>query len=628
MAKKDLYDASSIQVLEGLEGVRKKPQFYLGTATDELGLFQLAKELVDNCADEAQNGFGNVVGLAIQKDWVYVWDEGRGIPVEVHPSFKKEKTSTLEIIFTRLHAGGKISDKQTGYKKSRGTHGVGSAVVNALTEALEVYTFRQNKWHEQTFSKGVATSKVKTVDKPPKIEGIKTPKCGTVVRYKADTTIFKKYKLSTKNLAAWFDLQSYIHAKINFILAVDGKVTTYYQPDGLVGFLTNKIDKLKLEAMGKPFVLHGDSVDLALQWSSYPDEDATSYINGSPTAQGGTHVQGLNKAIADALKPHAGARSQKYRAEDLRSGMLACINYSTKSPEFDSQAKTKFVSKDAKDIAYKEIFPALKKFFETNKSLAKDIIARANEVREAQAGLAMSKAKAAEINTNKKGKVLLPSKMASCLKCPAKQRELFLVEGDSAGGSAKLARNTSYQEVLPLKGKPPNAYRTKPEKFYANEEVMNILKAIGYNPSSPNPLEKIRVGKIIILTDADPDGDHISLLLTAFFEKVTPKLLEAGIIFTVDAPLFTAQIGSKRIYGETLKDVQRQIPNNKKIAVTRIKGWGEINPQTLEPVAFDPKTRKLVRLKQVTGKRLKKFLAVVGAETDFRKSLLGLSAKE
>lgn len=621
------YDANSIEVLEGLEGVRSKPAFYLGVDPQDRGLYQLAKEIVDNACDEAINGHSKVVGIAFDGDWVYVWDNGRGIPVEVHPKFKKEKTSTLEIIFTKLHAGGKLNAKQSGYKAARGTHGVGSAVVNALTSTLEVFSYRNNKWHSMSFSRGLATSKIKSGITPPKIPGYKFKnKSGTLVRYKADKDIFKKAVLNLKDIAAWFDLQAYVHGGIKFITIIKGKQVEYYQPKGMAAYISKTCEALKVEPLGKPFMLKDGCLDVILQWTSHTDELVTSYVNGSPTSGGGTHVLGMNAAIQKALSPFATKKTSNFRSEDLRSGMIGVINYSTKSPQFDSQGKSKYVGKSAEQKVEidENLFKALKSFFDKHKSLAKEIIARACEIREANAAFTMSKKAATELKSTRNGRKFISAKFAgSTTKDPTK-RELFLVEGDSAGGSSKKARDSSFQEILPLRGKIINAYGSKANKLLESEEILAVLRAIGYDPTAKDPGKHLRVGKVITLCDPDVDGLHITNLVMSLLQKTMSFLFTELKVYTVDAKLFTFQHGGKFYFGDSVENIKKQLPKVNVVGVTRIKGYGEINPDVLKKIAFEKGSRKLVRVMPLTNKELKRFISVVGETPEIRKQLLGI----
>jgi DNA gyrase/topoisomerase IV subunit B len=625
--KKAKYDESSIEALEGLDGVRAKPAFYLGVPPSDLGLYQLAKELVDNGVDEAQNGYGDTVGISVsdKTNEVFVWDHGRGIPVGIHPKFKAQKRSTLEIIFSILHAGGKLFANQTGYAKSRGTHGVGAAVVNALTESLDVYSKRDGQWWYQKFSKGKTISKVTKVSSPPKLPGgQKAPKSGTVIRYVPDMSIFSnKAKLPSKQIQTWFELQAYIHPKINFVVVANGVAQTFYQKNGLVDFLNKKVADYKVEKIGKPFICQTANVDIALQWSTYADEDTKSYINGSPTIDGGTHVTGLNRAITEALKPYATSKKDTFKPEDARFGLLAVLNYSTKSPEFDSQSKSKGVSKAANAQVYEELKAPLAKFFAENKVLAKAIIDKAIEIRKKTSSFLADKKLVQNV---KRAKTALSAKLADVnnSKIPFSDRELFLVEGDSAGGTAKVARDKNFQATFSLKGKPLNVMETTKDKVNSNKEIASIFAGIGLDLSVEDPVSKIRFGKIIFLADADVDGRHINTLLLTVFWKYLPELFTRGCIYIVKSPEYMARHKGKLYFGSSKSYIYKKA-GTEKLEVQHIKGWGECEPDDLQPMAFKIGSRKLYRVLPPKDKKGKlQFEALMGRDSRYRKKLLGV----
>ncbi len=627
---KSTYDENSITALDGLDGVRAKPAFYLGVPPSDLGLYQLAKELIDNGVDEAQNGFGDTVGISVsdKSNEVYVWDHGRGIPVGVHPKFKKEQRSTLEVIFSILHAGGKLFASQTGYTKSRGTHGVGAAVVNALTESLDVYSKRDGKWYCQKFSKGKTITKVTKVKSPPPLPGGQpVPPSGTVIRYVPDMSIFSaKAKLPSKQIQTWFELQSFIHPRIKFVVVANGKPKTFVQKNGLVDYLDKKMKAIKVEKNGRPFVCQTNTVDVAMQWSTHSDEDIRSYINGSPTSAGGTHVTGLYKALTEVLKPYAKAKTV-FKPEDLRFGLLTVINYSTKSPEFDSQSKSKGVSKAAAAEVYNEVRPALETFFKANKTLAKSIIEKAAEIRKKTSSFLADKKLVQKVKTAKKA---LSAKLADVnnQRTPVSDRELYLIEGESAGGSAKTARFKEFQATFALKGKPLNVMDAPKDKVNANAEIAAIFAGIGLDLSCDDPISKIKFGKIIFLADGDVDGKHINTLLMSLFWKYLPELFEMGMIYMVDAPEFLAHYKGKLYFGKTKEDVYKQVGAQKGVNIKQLKGWGAVDAEDLQPMAFDVTTRKLIRILPPTdSKGAKAFEALMGKSPLYRQKLLGVIKK-
>ena len=614
MAKK--YDESSIQVLQGLDAPRKKPGMYVGTV-DKFGLYQLWKEAHDNACDEAGEGHGKVITTIIdtKTSTISVCDEGRGIPVGIH---KKTKISTLTTVLGTLHAGGKIDDTGS-YKTSAGTFGVGISVTNALSSSFKAWTFRDGEWYHQAFEKGKAVTKVEK--QKPKIKA----KCGTVVSFVPDFSIFTEKKIPVNLIKAWVQNAAYFHP-VKFVLIVDGKEHSWFYKDGAAAFVQSRLKQLQVEALGKPFVYKDSQVTCIAQWALHEDEDFTSYVNGSKTAQGGTHYNGFTSALKTAFEQYK-KKKHKFKIDDLKIGLIGFLSVKIGSPSFSSQTKEKLSTPEAKALVEQALTPTFKQFFSKNKSLVKDLIERSEAIHAANEDFKLSKRAAAKLKTKKQGKLKLPAKLTESITKDPKLRELFLVEGDSAGGTARNARDKQFQEILALKGKILNVYKAKSDRVFASNEVMDILQSIGYDPSKPNPYDNLRVGKIIFLCDEDEDGKHIATLLSGLMQLMLRPLIEQGRVFKVNAPLFTTQVGSKQYSGESKKDVLKQLPESQrsKVFITRMKGWGEAPSAVLKTAAFDVKTRKLMRLMPVKGKELKRFQSMLNAETDIRKELLGLN---
>lgn len=642
MSKKPLqYNAESIDVQLGLDAVRQSPQIYIASL-DSDGIFHLLKEAIDNATDEAKQKAvkDKTIGIITEENSFWVFDFGRGIPVEKH---KTTKISTLTTIMTTLSSGGKMrSGDKAGYEKTAGIHGVGISVANALSTNLEVWTCRENQWYWQAFKKGKPVNATPTKVKVPAIPVIKgsiaaagfdynPPKCGTIIRFTPDYALFDKGShLSLNKLREFLQLSAYLHPQTKFVWArrnrhfAKNKVYTYQQPTGLSAFIIKQLKELTAEPTGKTFEWHSDTIDIALAWSDAIDEATRSFVNSSPTKDGGTHVLGLNQAIAEALMPFK-PKAAQYRAEDLRTGLVGAINIKIDRPRFTNQTKEKLGMVEVTEQVRRELIVPLTKYFTANKPMVREIIRRAVEERKAQQELKFTRNASAKLKTTKAGKTMLPAKLTTSLTNNPELRELFLVEGDGAGGTAKEARFRETQEILPLTGKILNVIRASPDKIVSNIPVLHILQAIGYDPTN-KIIGKYRVGKVIFLADSDPDGEHIALLLSGVLFKILRPLIDAGKVYCVDAPLFTTQVGAKRFYGATLKAVQKQLPNNQQnIPITRIKGWGEINADVLRQVAFDPKTRKLKRLLPVKGRRLRRFISVLDSDTSFRKELLGIN---
>jgi DNA gyrase/topoisomerase IV subunit B len=626
------YDADSIDVNLGLDVVRKTPQIYLGNP-DSDGVLHCVQEPIDNVFDEClqpevKNKF---VGVVVDRDgFIWVYDAARGIPVETH---KVTKISTLTTIMTTLSSGGKMrTGKGASYEKTGGIHGMGVSITNAMSASMEVWTYRK-KWYYQKFAKGKPITKVEQ-RKPPRIPDaprkLAERDCGTIIKFIPDFSVFDRgAKLRVKHLQRRLELSAYLHPKVKVYYSSDGERQVFHQPNGLHAYLENLLDKNKAEAVGKVFEFSSGDINIAMVWSNIIDELNTSYVNGINTTEGGTHISGLNKILGEVLLPFKPKRAE-YRTEDLREGLICIMNLRIDNPRFGGQTKAKLVTPEAADLVAEKLREPLKKFFAANRNYARSIIDRAVDVRKALQELTISKKAASNLRTMKKGKLMLPAKLKASLTKDPSKRELFLVEGDSAGGTAADARDKQYQEVLPLFGKMLNVYRATSDKIFGNQPILDIMQAIGFDPNKKDPFDKLRVDKVMLLADSDSDGDHINLLMSTAIYKLLQPLIDRGKVYVVDPALFMTQIGNKRYFGESRKDLLRQLPerSRKAVNVTRIKGWGEVNPAELEQVAFNPKTRKLTRL--IAPRRgtsdIKQFLSVVGSETDFRKELLGLTA--
>ena len=599
------YKEDDIIVLEGLEGVRARPQMYVGDLHN--AQFHILKEILDNAVDECLAGGNKMVGCIITPDYYEVFDEGRGIPVGINPN-SKEKKSTLELVFTKLHAGGKL--KNGAYSTgSSGTHGVGSSCTNALSSYFQVWTYRDKKWWTQSYSKGKPTSKV--IEGKP--EG--NYKKGTVVRFTPDTSILKT-KLDIKALVSWVRNSSFLNPGVNFYLKIGDKEHTY-NSNGLGDYIEYITKDLNVEALYKPFILKTENIDVALQWFETDDSSLNSWCNSSPTVEGGTHLKGLISVISKGFEQWA--KKKVYKAEDLRTGLYGAINIRIAGPEFDSQTKEKLMNAEAEKMVIEQIGKEFEKYLNSNKTFVNKILSRANEMRALLNKFSQEKKALSKLKV--RGKVSLPpaEKFISCNCKDSEARELYIVEGMSAAGTARMARNPYNQEILKLRGKIMNVERVNLARAYESEDVLNVLKAIGFDPS--NKGRERRVGKVILLCDADDDGYHISVLLLILFQKLYPELLEEGRVFTVNAPLFVGRSKTTEYYGESLKDLQTQF-KGKFESVTRVKGWGEANAALLRKFAFEPTTRKLQKINSVAGTDLKYFHKIVGNDVTVRKELL------
>lgn len=622
---KSTYNADSVMWRRGLEGPRHDPSMYLGSADGD-AVVHMSKEIIGNSVDEVAGGHGNTVTIVIDKDdTVTVTDNGRGIPVEPHPLDKSR--STVEIVFSELHAGGKGKGSGDAYDSSIGTHGLGAAVTNACSERFEAEVKRFGKIHRIKFAKGKLKQKLTVVGKCAKDD------TGTTVKFKHDPAVLSG-KPNWNKLVSWIEALSYFTPNVTYDLTIaplklKRKVC---RKDGLTDWLRDHSPRttdddgksVAADAMGKPLVVRVGSFDMALQWFADTSDGLQSFVSAVVTKEGGTHHKAVEQAITEVIGKFTttkGAMKKAYKPEDLRAGLVGCVNVRIKSPKFTSQTKEKLASPEGHDVVYREAKAALTAYFDKNKKLAKLLIERANGLRGAFDEYKMNAKAAAKLKT-KRGTHGLPSKLHNCKSNKAEECELYLVEGDGAGGTAKNARDVTFQAVLPLKGKPPNVISGNLEKILAtNEEVLNILRSIGYDPSNKKgPLEKLRFGKIIILADADVDGKHITNLVLATLWKLTPSLIREGRVFIVSDALFMAKTATKTVFGRTRKEAIEK-SGAKNPVITRIKGWGELNATDMTPIAFDRKERQLIR---VTPEQHEKLLKVMSEDAKFKRELLGV----
>ena len=609
------YSASNIQVLEGIEHVRKRPAMYIGDVGDR-GLHHLVYEVVDNSIDEAMAGYASKIEVVIHEDnSITVKDDGRGIPVDNH---EKEGLSALELVMTRLGAGGKF-DKNS-YKVSGGLHGVGVSCVNALSSSCEVKVYREGSIHFQEYKKGVAQDSVKVIGK--------TDEQGTHTHFLPDDSIFTAKEYRYETLASRLRELSFLNRGVNIILTdereelteekdksklKDGKyrTQTFYSEGGLKEFV-KLLDHGRQSITEEPVYITGTDdkettpVEIAIQYNSSFKENIHSYVNNINTHEGGTHVSGFKKALTRTLKSYAEESGMLKKVkfaisgEDFREGLTAVISVKVMEPQFEGQTKTKLGNSEVSGIVESIVNKALSYYLEENPNTAKKIIQKV--LLAAEARYAAKKAREAVQSKNSVISGGLPGKLASCSSRKPEQCEIFLVEGDSAGGSAKQARNREFQAILPLRGKILNVEKAHPSRIYENEEIKNIILALGITALGTEEeemsLEKLRYYKVVIMTDADVDGSHIrTLLLTLFYRYFLP-LIEAGHIYIAMPPLYQVKVGKKFKYCWTEEDRKAAIAelasgDEGKATIQRYKGLGEMNPDQLWDTTMDPETRTL-----------------------------------
>ncbi|MCK4717709.1 MAG: DNA topoisomerase (ATP-hydrolyzing) subunit B, partial [Thermoplasmata archaeon] len=571
----DDYTAEKIQILEGLTAVRKRPSMYIGS-TGERGLHHLVYEVVDNSIDEAMAGHCNDIEVVIQKDGsVVVQDDGRGIPVEMHPKYK---VSALDIVMTKLHAGGKFDDKS--YKVSGGLHGVGVSVVNALSEWMEVYVDRDGKTHTQRYERGIAKGKVHEVGDA---DGT-----GTRVVFKPDPEIFETTKFDYDTIAMRLRELAFLNQGIHVLFrderGEETKEELFYAEGGLSSFVQ------WINRNRKP--IHSDiihiqtergkvQVDIGMQYTDSYNENVFTFANNIHTMEGGTHLSGFRAALTRVINDYARKSNfmknlQSLSGEDVREGLTAVVSVKLPDPQFEGQTKTKLGNHDLKGVVESMLYEKLAEFLEETPGVGRSIIEKA--ILSLQAREAARKAR--EL-TRRKGLLEgggLPGKLADCQEKDPAKSELFLVEGNSAGGSAKQGRDRQFQAILPLRGKIINVEKARLEKMLQNNEIRTIITALGTSIGDEFDVSKNRYHKVVIMTDADVDGAHIRTLLLTFFYRYMRGIVDAGHIYVAQPPLYRVKKGKsgRWVYTDAEKDSALE-EMGKGATVQRFKGLGEMN---------------------------------------------------
>ena len=598
MDGKKEYSAKDITVLEGLEAVRKRPGMYIGS-TDKYGLHHLVYEVVDNSVDEHMAGIASTIDIIINKDGsLIVKDDGRGMPVDPHPIYKK---SAMEIIVTKLHAGGKFDNKV--YAVSGGLHGVGISVVSALSSNMDVEVFKNGKIYSQNYKIGKPTVDVKITGKcDSKIHGTK-------ITFMPDKNIFSTTEFDFKTLATRFREICFLNAglKINFsdLRGKDEKKETYHYEGGLVEFV-KWLNKTRKAVHAKPVYFKRQEedtvVEVAIQYSDSYNENIQGFVNTINTIEGGTHVAGLKSALTRVINDYGTKKGvlkkgQKLTGDDVREGITAVISLKLSEPQFEGQTKTKLGNGEIKGIVDSMLTGALTDFLEENPTVAKAMLAKATAALKAREAAKKAKDLIRRKNALGVGSGL-PGKLADCSSKKKELTELYVVEGDSAGGTAKGGRDRETQAILPLRGKVLNVEKSNPSKALGSEQISNLITAMGTSVGESFDVNKLRYNKIIIMTDADVDGQHIKALLLTLFFRYTPRLIEAGHIFIAVAPFFKIKKSGKDYYVYSKDELDAFLEKSGgKGEVSRFKGLGEMNDEQLWDTTMNPKTR---RLKQVS----------------------------
>ncbi len=631
------YDESQIQVLEGLEAVRKRPGMYIGS-TSIRGLHHLVYEIVDNSIDEALAGYCTQIDISLNKDnSVTVRDNGRGMPTGIHP---KMGISTLDVIFTVLHAGGKFGGG--GYKVSGGLHGVGASVVNALSTKLEVKVWDGKKIHYRKYEKGVPQGEVEIIGN--------TDKTGTEVTFWADGNIFEETVYEYNTLLKRLREQAFLNGgiKINFADKRGEEVVseTLHYDGGIKNFVSylfnekksrkNTIETIHDEIIYVSGEKNGSFAEVALTWYTGYDEVIESFANNIATTEGGTHETGFKTALTKVLVDYA----KKYKlmkddeeltGEDAREGLIAVISVKLEEPQFEGQTKTKLGNSEIRGLVDNMVKEKLTDFLEENPQIGKAIIEKA--LMASRARIAARKAREANRKTPL-GSSSLPGKLTDCIVKDPSKTEIYIVEGDSAGGSAKNGRDSKYQAILPLWGKMLNVEKARAEKVYGNDKLTPVIQALGTGIGSEFNIEKLRYDKIIIMADADVDGAHIQTLLLTFFFRFMRPLVEAGHIYLAKPPLYKLSRGKKNEVAfsdeerdrisESLKDGD----SNAKIEISRYKGLGEMNPEELWETTMDPKNRILLKVTMDDAEKADQIFSILmGDEVEPRRVFIEENAQ-
>ncbi len=655
----DSYSAADIQVLEGLEAVRKRPGMYIGS-TGPTGLHHLVWEVVDNAVDEAMAGHCDRIDVEVRADGgVEVTDNGRGIPVGIHPKY--EDLTAAEVVLTVLHAGGKFGD--SGYKVSGGLHGVGVSVVNALSTRVEVEIDRDGKRHLMTFRDGgTPDRKLTVIGDSPMVQaatnGIETNgntangaatgasspvvRTGTTVRFWPDPTIFKEgVEFRTQTLVERFQMMAFLNAGLEFHIT-DSRDPSFEEvvlryDGGIKDFVRhlNASKEALFDQVGH-FSEHDDNeeVEVAFSWNTgYQTDGIHSFANGINTIEGGMHEQGFRTALTRTVNAYAKATGQlkekeeNLQGEDIREGLTAIISVRVTEPQFEGQTKSKLGNVSVRSLVEKATNEKLREWFEENPKEAKAVVIKASQA--AKARIAATQARQTIRRKSALDGAGLPGKLADCQSKDPAESELYIVEGNSAGGSAKEARNPRTMAILPIRGKILNVERARPDRMYKNTEVISLIQAIGAGLGEEFDVTKARYHKIVLLADADVDGSHIrTLLLTFFFRQMRP-LVEHGYVYIAQPPLYSTEVGRSKLYLKDDAARDSYLAEHPNAEFQRLKGLGEMDADELWETTMDPERRTLL---QVTAEQAaiadEVFAVLMGDDVESRKQFIQTNADD
>ena len=624
------YNAEQIQVLEGLEAVRKRPGMYIGSVSIR-GLHHLVYEIVDNCVDEALAGYCTHIHIIIEKgNIISVEDDGRGIPVDIHP---KTHISAAETVYTVLHAGGKFGG-DSGYKVSGGLHGVGASVVNALSEWAEVTIQRDGGIYEMKFQRGKTTEKLTRLGD--------SKKTGTKVRFLADSTIFEILEYDFGTLEERFREIAFLNKGLHITIEDQRndenlKKSEFCFEGGLISFV-EFLNQNKEKIHPTPIYIEKDGevpVEIALQYTTAYTENIYTFVNNINTIEGGTHLEGFKRGITKVFNDYARAhnilkeKDSNLLGEDIREGMTAVISVKVKEPQFEGQTKTKLGNSVVTGIVQSMVVEVLAPFLEENPSVAKAILEKC--ISASRAREAARKARELVRRKNSLESTTLPGKLADCSEKDASQCEVYIVEGDSAGGSAKQGRDRRFQAILPLWGKMLNVEKSRADKIYNNEKLQPVILAVGAGIGADFDINKIRYGKIIIMADADVDGAHIRTLLLTFFFRYMRPLIENGNVYLAQPPLYKlSKKGFKDVYCYTDEEMAQHLQEmgRDNVNIQRYKGLGEMNPEQLWETTMNPKTRIMIKVTMEDAMKADAiFNVLMGEEIAPRREFIEKNAK-
>ena len=628
------YNAEQIQVLEGLEAVRKRPGMYIGSVSIR-GLHHLVYEIVDNCVDEALAGYCTQINIKIEQgNIISVEDNGRGIPVDVHP---KTKISAAETVYTKFHAGGKFGG-DSGYKVSGGLHGVGASVVNALSEWTEVTIQRDGGIYQMKFNRG------KTVESLKRIGD--SNKTGTKVRFFADGTIFETLNYDFNTLEERFREVAFLTKGLKIViedLREEPNKKSEFLFEGGVKSFVEYLNKSKEKINAKPIYIEKDGevpTEIAIQYTTSYSENILTFVNNINTIEGGTHLEGFKRGLTKAFNDYARGhnilkeKDSNLQGEDIREGITAVVSVKVKEPQFEGQTKTKLGNSNVTGIVSNLVNDSLSTFLEENPSVAKAILEKcisASRAREAAR-------KARELVRRKSAleSTTLPGKLADCSSKNSEECEIYIVEGDSAGGSAKQGRDRKFQAILPLWGKMLNVEKSRADKIYNNEKLQPVILAVGAGIGNDFDITKIRYGKVIIMADADVDGAHIRTLLLTFFFRYMRPLIENGNVYLAQPPLYKlSKKGMQDIYCYTDEDLDKAFKDlaekgiaRDSVGIQRYKGLGEMNPEQLWDTTMNPESRILIKVKLEDAQKADEtFTMLMGDEIGPRRQFIEENAK-